>query len=76
MARAVRKSTRVVYEIEVNHETMLPVSVKVQLITDVLPKEGSKGPSERLAFNWNYELAKFNEVERFKLPKQVRKLLR
>ena len=71
--------TNAYYEIEINPETQLPVSIYMVILT------GSKGGTEtkgkqitggkHVAFHFKYELSDFGKVEKPEIPLPAQKLL-
>ena len=74
--------SRAIYEIKIDHETNLPTSIKLSILTAVRSGDGKKKDKsletnkEHVAFHLNYRLQQFGEVAKFEIPKDAAKLLR
>ncbi len=76
MSRADKATTRVVYEIEIDHATKMPVGIDMIVTTQIRPEEGKASNGQHLAFKFDYTLGKFNEIKRFDVPRDAAKLLK
>ncbi|MGE3165448.1 MAG: hypothetical protein AB7O52_11125 [Planctomycetota bacterium] len=75
MSRADKQTTRVVYDVTVDHNTSLPTRIEMKMITSVR-KGGENKEGDRLIFTFQYELKDFDQLARVEVPVGARKLLK
>ncbi|MFQ5654990.1 MAG: hypothetical protein ACE5GW_09695 [Planctomycetota bacterium] len=79
LSRVDKTTTRCYYEIDINHDTQLPRSIRMVVLTGVKSgdkKKGSFGNEEHVAFHFDYSIEAFNEVASVKVPRAAQKILR
>lgn len=79
MSRLDRSLTNSYYEIEIDPETQLPVSINTVLIAAIKGESEAKGKKivggRHVAFHFKYTLSDFGKVKPPSVPKEARKLL-
>ena len=67
------------YDIEIDPETKQPVSIHVVILTGAKGQTETKGTKiiggMHVAFHFRYELSRFGEIERPKIPPEAYRLL-
>lgn len=75
MSRADKTTTRVSYDVTVDHNTSLPTRIEMKMTTAVR-KGNETAEGERLIFTFGFDLKDFDKVDRFEVPVAARKLLK
>ena len=79
MSRADKTATNATYDIEIDPETLLPVKVRVLLLTGqkgaTITKNGKIVGGDHVAFYFDYKLGDFNTAT-VNLPRDARTALR